>query len=61
MEKILVSKSYGTINTDLRQAFANVIRKICTEKLPVNTTKDETPLEAFLVCRFIPLDKNPGL
>ena len=45
--KILLSKSYGTINADLRRAFANVIKKICTEKLPVDTTKDETPLEAF--------------
>ena len=59
--KILVSKSYGTINIDLRRAFVNVIKKICTEKLPVDTTKDETPLEAFLACRLIPLDKNPGL
>ena len=45
--KILVSKSYGTTNADLRIAFADVIKKICTEKLPVDTTKDETPLEAF--------------
>ena len=30
--KILVSKSYRTINADLRRAFANVIKKICTEK-----------------------------
>ena len=59
--KILVSKSYRTINADLRRAFANVIKKICTEKLPVDTTKDETPLETFLACRLILLDKNPGL
>ena len=59
--KIIVSKSYGTINADLRRAFANVIKKICTEKLPVDTTKDETPLETFLACRLILLDKNPGL
>ena len=58
--KILVSKSYGTINADLRRTFANVIKKICSEKLPVDTTK-ETPLEAFLACRRISLDKNPGL
>ena len=38
--KILVSKSYGTINVDLRQAFANVIKKICTERLHVDTPKD---------------------
>ena len=38
--KILESMSYGRINADLRRAFVNVIKKICTEKLPVGTTKD---------------------
>ena len=38
--KILESTSYGRINADLRRAFVNVIKKICTEKLPVGTTKD---------------------
>ena len=28
--------------------------------LPVDTTKDETPLEAFLACKLISLDKSPG-
>ena len=45
--KILVSKSQGTLNADLRRAFGNVIKRICTEKLPVDTTKDQTPLKAF--------------
>ena len=53
-------KSYRTIRC-LRRAFANVIKKICTEKLPVDTSKDETQLEAFLASRLIPLDKNPRL
>ena len=56
--KILVSKTYGTINADLRRAFTNVIKKICTEKLPVDTTKDETPLESFFACRLFPLRKT---
>ena len=60
-KKILASKSYITINTDLRQEFANVIKKRSTEKLPVDTTKDGTPLDAFLACRLIPLDNNRGL
>ena len=47
------------INADLRRAFANIIKKMCTEKLPVNTPKE--PLETFLACRFIPLAKNPEL
>ena len=52
-----MSQGYGTINADLRKEFVNVIKEICTEKLPDDTTKDETPLEAFLTSRFIPLDK----
>ena len=59
--KIFVSKSYGIINVDLRRAFASVIKKICFEKLSVDTTKDETPLQAFLACGLIPFDKKLGL
>ena len=58
--KILVQE-LRTIYADLRRAFANVIKKICTVNLPVDKTKDGTPLEAFLACRLIPLEKNPGL
>ena len=43
--KILVSESYGIINADLRTAFKNIY----TEKLRVDTSKDEKPLEAFLI------------
>ena len=57
-----MSKSYGTINADLRRAFANIKNKLYTEKLPFDTTKDQPPLESFLAaCRLVPLDKNPGL
>ena len=31
------------------------------QKSPVDTKKDETPSKAFLACRLISLDKNPGL
>ena len=53
--EILLSKSYGAVITDLRRAFTNVIKKLCTKNLSVDTTKDETLLEAFLACRLIPL------
>ena len=59
--KILVSRSFGTINADLGRAFPNVIKKTCTAKLPVVTTKDVTAFKAFVACRLIPLNKNPGL
>lgn len=58
---ILVSNSYGTSNTDLRTAFANVIKKTSTDKIAVNKDKEETSPEAFLAYRLIPLDKNPVL
>ena len=54
--KILVSKSYGIINSDLKRAFVIVIKKLSVDK-----TKYETPLEVFFSCRLIPLDKNRGL
>ena len=54
-KKILVSKVYGQNGEDLRKAFAEVIKKICREKI------DDNSLESFLACRLVPLDKNPGL
>ena len=35
--------------------FANVVQKLCTDLVETHT------IEAFLSCRLIPLDKNPGL
>ena len=54
--KIIVSKIYETINADLGRMFANVIKKICSGKFPADTTKNETPFEAFLACILILLD-----
>ena len=42
-------------STDLCKAFAKVIKKICIIENQLAS------LEAFLACRLIPLDKNPGL
>ena len=33
-------------------------KKICTKKIQL---ENDAPLEAFLACRLIPLDKNPDL
>ena len=52
---ILTSTSFGKSSTDLCESFAEVIKKLCTSK------HNSTSLEAFLACRLIPLDKNPGL
>ena len=50
--RILVSNSFGTANSDLREAFANVVKKLCTDLIEIQT------IEAFLSYRLIPLDKN---
>ena len=53
--RLFISKSFGQNSIDLCKAFARVIRKLCT------VTDLHHSLEAFLACRLIPLDKNPGL
>ena len=45
--KILASNNYGTVNTDLRKAFTEVIKTICTKKIEINTENNTTSLEAF--------------
>ena len=52
--RILASNNFGTSSSDLRKAFANVVRKLCTDLVETHT------IEAFPSCRLILLDKNPG-
>ena len=54
-KQILTSKQFGKSSIDLCKAFAEVIKKICSIE------NQSASLEAFLACRLIPLDKNPGL
>ena len=54
-KRILTSKKFGKSSIDLRKAFPEVIKKICSIE------NQSAFLEAFLTCRLIPLDKNPGL
>ena len=53
--RIFASKNFSKSSDDLCKAFAAVIKRICVES---NLSES---LEAFLSCRLIPLDKNPGL
>ena len=53
--RILCSNNFGNANVGLRKAIANFIKKVCTEKVSAVSIK------AFVACRLIPLDKNPGL
>ena len=54
-KRIFTSNSYGDSCVNICKAFAAVIRKLCINEC------EQTSLEAFLACRLIPLDKNPGL
>ena len=56
--KILVPKSYRTVNADLRREFVNVIKKTCAERFPVDTKKDGTPVKSLLAGRLIPLHEK---
>ena len=53
--RILASSCFGDSSSDHSRAIPSFTRKLCLEKL------DASSLEAFLACRLIPLDKNPGL
>ena len=53
--RLLTSNEYKKENNELRVQFATLARLLATEYLDPNT------LEAFVACRLIPLDKNPGV
>ena len=54
-KRILTSKQFEKSSIVLCKAFTEVVKKICCIK------NQSASLEAFLGCRLIPLDKNPGL
>ncbi|CAB3991271.1 Hypothetical predicted protein [Paramuricea clavata] len=47
--------SFKTASTDLCNALAGVARCLCTSSVHPDS------LSAFVACRLIPLDKNPGI
>ena len=51
-KRIVVSKQFAEGSADLCAIIANMIKKLCIEKDLANT------LEAFLFCRFIPINKD---
>ena len=60
---ILVSRNFGLPSEELRDEIAQMIKKLCTERVNLfqNNGHSTSSLESFLACRLIPLDKNPGL
>ena len=53
--RILTSKQVGNSFSHLCKAIGRMTRKLCAVE------DQHGLLEAFVVCRLIPLDKNPGL
>ena len=61
---ILASRRFGQCTEELRTELALATKQMCIEKVEIEHHEGESPtssLEAFLACRLIPLDKNPGL
>ena len=56
--RILVSKNFGNAGHLLRETVAAFARKMCVSSLDPDGLRS---LEAFVACRLIPLDKNPGV
>ena len=52
---LLSSRKYKVENRELRTQIAILARKLATETL------DPLTLEAYVSCRLIPVDKNPGV
>ena len=54
--KILTSRSFGTLSSELRKTFALFAKSLCIEEI-----KNAESLESFIACRLIPLDKCSGI
>ena len=55
--RILTSSTFGDNSQDLCSAIALMAKKLCLKRYRGNNGS----LEAFLACKLIPLDKNPGV
>ena len=53
---VLVSRQFGSSCNDLCEAIASMAKKLCTEDRTINGG-----LSAYIACRLILLDKDPGL
>ena len=53
--RILAYNNFGASSSHPRKAFANLVQKVCTDLVETHR------IEAFLSCRLISSDKNPGL
>ena len=57
-KNVLLSRSYGSSSVDLCEAVATAAKALCTEN---RTEVENGGISAYLACRLIPLDKDPGL
>ena len=55
-KRILGTKLFGAEGIDLAASIARMARKLCSEE-----TQDLETISPLMVCRLIPLNKNPGL
>ncbi len=53
--RILVSKNIGIVRNELKFTLAKFTRILCTREV------SKISIEAYVACRLVPLDKNPGV
>ena len=52
--RILISGNFGNVGEELRKSIAEMAKRLCQKR-------SANYLAAFLACRLIPLDKQPGV
>ena len=55
--RVLTSNSFGIVSSDLCKSISDFLKKLCSKRI----NSENKSLEAFIACRLIPLNKNPGL
>ena len=55
--RILTSNSLGAASSNLRKSLEDFIKRLCSKRI----NSQNKLLEAFIACRLIPLNENPGL
>ena len=57
--RILISKNYGAVGKDLREAIAKMTQKLCTLEIQPSQ-EGKTSIEAYTSCRLVSLEKQPS-
>lgn len=59
--RLLTCRSFGAASRDLCNTIALMARKMCSKGITSTDHISDHNIEAFVACRLIPIDKNPGI